>query len=141
MPDERFEEHLCFPQGAGHVPDGAHEAVAGGAACGDVARLRVVVAGDRVADAGFEAAGCGATHAACSAAGELVKGASVLDAARVGTSEISAALGGLSPGKLHAAEVAADALARALGLAVAADGALDADPQRTLVAMSGGVDS
>src|SRR6478609_7578090 len=109
MPDERFEEHLRFPQGAGHVPDGAHEAVAGGAAC--------------------------------SAAVELVKGASVLDAARVGTSEISAALGGLSPGKLHAAEVAADALARALGLAVAADGALHADPQRTLVAMSGGVDS
>ena len=97
MPDERFEEHLRFPQGAGHVPDGAHEAVAGGAACGDVARLRIAVAGDRVADAGFEAAGCGATHAAASAAVELVRGAPVFDAARVGTTEIAAALGGLSP--------------------------------------------
>ncbi len=141
MPDERFEEHLRFPQGAGHVPRGAHEAAAGGAACGDVARLRIAVEGDRVADAGFDAAGCGATHAAASAAVELVRGAAVLDAARVGTTEIADALGGLSPGKLHAAEVAADALARALGLAVAADGALAADPARTLVAMSGGVDS
>jgi tRNA-specific 2-thiouridylase len=141
MPDERFEEHLRFPQGAGHVPDGAHEAVAGGALCGDVARLRIAVAGDRVTGAGFDASGCGAAHAAASAAVELVRDASVLDAARVGAIEIAAALGGLSPGKLHAAEVAADALARALGLAVAADGALGADPQRTLVAMSGGVDS
>ena len=73
------------------------------------------VDGDRVADAGFEAAGCGAALAAASAAVELVRGADVLDAARVGTHAISDALGGLSPGKLHAAELAADALARALG--------------------------
>ncbi|MGZ6640573.1 MAG: tRNA 2-thiouridine(34) synthase MnmA [Solirubrobacteraceae bacterium] len=141
MPDERFEEHLRFPQGAGHVPTGGHQAVAGGAACGDVVKLRIAVTGDRVAGAGFDAAGCGATHAAASAAVELVRGAHVLDAARVGTAEIAAALGGLSAGKLHAAEVAADALARALGLAVAANGALAPDPERTLVAMSGGVDS
>ncbi|MGZ4277094.1 MAG: tRNA 2-thiouridine(34) synthase MnmA [Solirubrobacteraceae bacterium] len=141
MPDECFEEHLRFPQGAGHVPAGGHQAVAGGAACGDVVKLRIAVTGDRVAGAGFDAAGCGATHAAASAAVELVRGAHVLDAARVGTAEIAAALGGLSAGKLHAAEVAADALARALGLAVAANGALAPDPERTLVAMSGGVDS
>ncbi|MGZ8634742.1 MAG: tRNA 2-thiouridine(34) synthase MnmA, partial [Solirubrobacteraceae bacterium] len=91
--------------------------------------------------AGFEAAGCGAAHAAASAAVELVRGAGVLDAARVGTHAISAALGGLSPGKLHAAELAADALARALGRAVSADAAAASDPERTLVAMSGGVDS
>ena len=42
-------------------------------------------------------------------------GASVLDAARVGTTAIADELGGLSPGKLHAAELAADALHRALG--------------------------
>jgi tRNA-specific 2-thiouridylase len=47
----------------------------------------------------------------------------------------------LSPGKLHAAELAADALHRALGAAAAARAALAPDPARTLVAMSGGVDS
>ena len=50
----------------------------------------------------------------------LVRGSSVLDAARIGAAQIAAELGGLSPGKLHAAEVAADALARALGAAVRA---------------------
>ncbi|HEX6742585.1 MAG TPA: tRNA 2-thiouridine(34) synthase MnmA [Solirubrobacteraceae bacterium] len=139
MPDERFEEHLRHPVGRGRVP--VHDGAAGGAACGDLVRIGVAVQGDRVAEAGFEASGCGAAIAAGSAAVELVRGASVLDAARVGTHAISDALGGLSPGKLHAGELAAEALARALGRAVAADGAAKIDPQRTLVAMSGGVDS
>ena len=139
MPDERFEEHLRHPIGRGRIP--VHDGAAGGAACGDLVRIGVAVDGDRVADAGFEASGCGAAIAAGSAAVELVRGASVLDAARVGTHTISDALGGLSPGKLHAAELASDALARALGRAVAADGAAARDPERTLVAMSGGVDS
>jgi tRNA-uridine 2-sulfurtransferase len=137
--DERFEEHLRRPVGRGRVP--GHDGVAGGAACGDLVRVGVAVEGDVVSDAGFDAAGCGAVQAAGSAAVELVLGASVLDAARVGTHAIADALGGLSPGKLHAAELAADALARALGGAVAADGAAAVDPERTLVAMSGGVDS
>lgn len=139
MPDERFEEHLRHPVGHGRVP--VHDGAAGGAACGDLVRIGVAVDGDRVADAGFEAAGCGAAIAAGSAAVELVRGTPVLDAARVGTHAISDALGGLSAGKLHAAELAAEALARALGRAVAADGAAAIDPERTLVAMSGGVDS
>ena len=139
MPDERFEEHLLHPVGRGRVP--VHDGAAGGAACGDLVRIGVAVQGDRVADAGFEASGCGAAIAAGSAAVELVRGAGVLDAAHVGTRAISDALGGLSPGKLHAAELAAEALARALGRAVAAGGAAAIDPERTLVAMSGGVDS
>jgi tRNA-specific 2-thiouridylase len=139
VPDERFEEHLRHPVRRGRVP--AHDGVAGGAACGDLVRIGVAVEGDRVADAGFEAAGCGAAQAAGSAAVDLVLGGSVLDAAHIGTHAIADALGGLSPGKLHAAELAADALARALGAAVAADGAAEPDPRRTLVAMSGGVDS
>jgi tRNA-uridine 2-sulfurtransferase len=137
--DERFAEHLTHPVGRGRVP--AHDGVAGGALCGDLVRIGVAVDGDRVVDAGFEAAGCGAVQAAGSAAVELVLGAPVLDAARVGAHAIAGALGGLSPGKLHAAELAADALARALGGAVAADGSAPIEADRTLVAMSGGVDS
>ena len=53
---------------------------------------------------------------------------------------IAEALGGLIPPKRHAAELAADALHRALGSA-AAEASLAPDPRRTLVAMSGGVDS
>ena len=99
------------------------------------------VQGDRVADAGFAASGCGATIAAGSAAVTLVRGRPLLEAARVGAEAISRELGGLSAGKLHAADLASDALHRALGAAVAASARCAPDPGRTLVAMSGGVDS
>src|SRR4051812_43905026 len=97
---------------------------------------------DRVAEAGFQASGCSAVEAAGSAVVALVEHAPVLQAARVDAGSVAEALGGLSPGKRHAADLAADALHRALG-AAARDGAfsLAASPRRTLVAMSGGVDS
>ncbi|HEU4658500.1 MAG TPA: tRNA 2-thiouridine(34) synthase MnmA [Capillimicrobium sp.] len=142
MADERFEEYLRAPRG--HVPEGAHTGAAGGAACGDLVRISVAVEGDRVADAGADASGCGAVQAAASAVVELVRGEPVLEAARVSPGTVADELGGLSPGKLHAADLAADALHRALGSAVRA-GAAVAPPAggegRVLVAMSGGVDS
>lgn len=100
---------------------------------------------DRVSDAGFDGDGCGAALAAGSAAVTLVRDRPILAAARIGTREIAAELGGLSPGKLHAAELAADAMHRALGSAVRARATLappvETTTTRTLVAMSGGVDS
>jgi tRNA-specific 2-thiouridylase len=138
---ERFAEHVQFPRGRGDAPPDSFSGSAGGAACGDLVRIDLRVAGDRIAHASFDASGCGAALASGSAAVELAVGASVLDAARVGAAEIAAELGGLSPGKLHAAELAADALHQALGAAVAAGATLAPDPERTLVAMSGGVDS
>ncbi|MEA2154529.1 MAG: tRNA-uridine 2-sulfurtransferase [Solirubrobacteraceae bacterium] len=141
MADERFEDHLLHPRGRARQIAGAFSGAAGGAACGDLVRIDVAVAGERVRAAAFEASGCGATIAAASAAVELLDGAGLLDAARIGSPQIAAALGGLSPGKLHAADLASDALHRALGAAVRGDGALEPNPGRTLVAMSGGVDS
>lgn len=123
------------------MPEDAATAAAGGAACGDLVRISLSVEGDRVVDSGFDASGCGAALAAGSAALALVHHSHLLDAARIGTREIAAELGGLSPGKLHAAELAADALARALGTVVARSARVPASGDRTLVAMSGGVDS
>jgi tRNA-uridine 2-sulfurtransferase len=137
-----FEHHLTSPQGLGHSPADGFTVTAGGGACCDQVSLSVGVDSDRVADAGFVASGCGAATAAASAAVTLVRGATVLEAARIGPGEIAAELGGLSPAKLHAAELAADALARALGRAVRERARLTAPAGgRTLVAMSGGVDS
>ena len=124
------------------MPDGGYTAAAGGAACGDLVRLTVSLdrAGAAIGDAGFDASGCGAAIAAGSATVALVRGRGLLDAARVGWREIDAELGGLIPSKRHAAQLAADALHRALG-AAARHASLPAAADRTLVAMSGGVDS
>jgi tRNA-specific 2-thiouridylase len=140
MDRERFEEHLAAPNGCGVVLSGGHDGAAGGALCGDLIRVSVLVEGARVAAAAFEASGCGALTAAGSAAVTLVEGEALLDAARVSAKAISEELGGLSPGKFHAAELVADALHRALG-AAAREAAVPMDEDRVLVAMSGGVDS
>lgn len=141
MPDERFEEHLRFPFGLGERPVGSHDGSAGGAACGDLIRVSVAIDPAGVVEAGFDAEGCGAVTAAGSAICGAATGAGVLDAARISPQSTAAALGGLSAGKWHAVELAADAFHRALGSAASADAALQRAEGRTLVAMSGGVDS
>jgi tRNA-uridine 2-sulfurtransferase len=137
-----FGDHLSNPRGRGALAHAPHSGAAGGSACGDVVRIAVRVEGERVADAGFDASGCGAALAAGSAAVELLKGSPILDAARLDADDVAAELGGLSPAKRHAAELASDALHRALGAAARAGSPrLQASPRRTLVAVSGGVDS
>ena len=126
---------------AGGAAAGAGSA-AGGAACGDLSRVSLLFEDGTVARVTFDAEGCGATRAATAAVAEMVEGEAVLEAARVGTDEVDAALGGLTPAKRHAAQLAADALHRALAQAAASDRRLGAPAAgRVLVAMSGGVDS
>jgi tRNA-specific 2-thiouridylase len=145
MTVEALTQHMERPLGRGHTPERACTGAAGGAACGDLIRISVEMDCDssdgRIIDAGFDASGCGAVVAAGSATVELVRGARLLEAARIGASRIAAELGGLSPAKHHAAEIAADALHRALGWAARSQAKLGPSSVRTLVAMSGGVDS
>jgi tRNA-specific 2-thiouridylase len=137
-----FAEHLDTPSGQGALKHHPHSGAAGGAPCGDLVRIAVRIEGDRVAEAGFDAEGCGAVTAAASAIVESVEGRSFLSACHLNASRVAESLGGLTPSKRHAAELAADALHRALGAAAKAGAATIApDPRRTLVAMSGGVDS
>jgi tRNA-uridine 2-sulfurtransferase len=143
-----FAEHLAAPTGEGALKNHPHSGAAGGAPCGDLVRIAVRIEDDRVAEAGFDAHGCGAVTAAASAIVESIEGGSFLGACRLDAGEVAKQLGGLSPPKRHAAELAADALHRALGAAAKDQAAakdcavrLEPSPRRTLVAMSGGVDS
>ena len=94
-----------------------------------------------MAAARFDAGGCQACVAAGSALVTLLRERTLLQAARLGAAEIAAELGGLSAAKRHVAELAADALHRALGAAVRACRLHAPAAGRTVVAMSGGVDS
>ena len=84
MSAEAFEHHLLSPQGLGRVPSGAVTCEAGGGGCCDRISISLTVEGDRVADAGFTARGCGAASAAGSAAVTLTRGRAVLDVDRAG---------------------------------------------------------
>ena len=144
MSPELFEHYLRDRSRRAAPPEGAYSGAAGGARCGDVVRVSLGIGGGRVTAVSFDADGCGSAIAAGAAVAELAEGASMLEAARMGAPEISAALGGLSPQGRHAAELAADALHRALGAIASSDATLAEPPprgERVLVAMSGGVDS
>jgi tRNA-specific 2-thiouridylase len=161
MDRELFDAYLHDRSRIGPAEDGAFTGAAGGAACGDLSRVSLVLERGTVARVSFDAEGCGATRAATAAVAEMVEGSPVLDAARIGMNEVDEALGGLTPAKRHAAQLAADALHRALAQAAASaqtlvpvgddpSSAVQADGaaavrggagERVLVAMSGGVDS
>ena len=142
MSDSALQFYLGDPSRRGPEPAGGFSGAAGGAACGDLARVSIAIEAGRVTAATFDAEGCAATRAACAAAAELAEGEPVLDAARIGSERIDAALGGLGPPMRHAAGLACDALHRALSAEVSSGLALaEPSPDRALVAMSGGVDS
>lgn len=162
MERELFEHFLGDESRRGAPVDGAFTGAAGGAACGDLSRVSVVVEGERIASVTFDAEGCGATKAATAAVAELIDGGPVLDAAAIDIDTVDSAIGGLTPAKRHAAQLATDALHRALSAAASSslslapapearrdpatspanDGRRIAPPkQRVAVAMSGGVDS
>lgn len=168
MDRELFEHYLADGARRGPVPDGAFTGAAGGAACGDLARLSLSLADGVVESVTFDSEGCGATRAATAAIAEAVEGAPVLDAARLSIDDTEALLGGLDPAKRHAAQLATDALHRALSSAASSGvplsplsdsgrllGALPANegreqpspnpsptpPARLAIALSGGVDS
>ena len=142
MRSEAFEHYLRDGSRRRPAPPGAFTGAAGGAACGDLARLSLSLDRGVLAAASFDTEGCGAVRAATAAAAELAEGATVLDAARIGAADLDRALGGMTPAKRHGPQLAADALHRALAAAAGSDRDLAPPaPGRVLVAMSGGVDS
>lgn len=168
MERELFEHYLSDESRRAPAVEGAFTGAAGGAACGDLSRISFVVDdGGRIDSVTFDAEGCGATKAATAAVAEMVDGEPVLDAALIDNDTVDAAIGGLTPAKRHAAQLATDALHRALqgvassSLDLSVDtagsgtGSSPEEPPRNLrrreasrsssgrvaVAMSGGVDS
>ena len=138
-----FEEYLRDGSRRAPVPADSYTGAAGGAPCGDLVRISVSLADGSITRATFDADGCATVRAAAAAVTELVEGTEVLHAARIGPADVADALGGLTPQGAHGADLAADALARALGQAAGSGQGLAAAPagERVAVAISGGVDS
>jgi NifU-like protein involved in Fe-S cluster formation len=107
-------EHLVRPYNVGEIgsPSGIGES--GEATCGDVARFTVRILKARVEDVRYKVYGCAASIAAGSALSELVRGQSLIEAAKVSRIDVENALGGPLPvGKEHALVLVLDALHKA----------------------------
>src|SRR5918994_4248627 len=145
-------EHLVRPRNVGELetPSGIGES--GDAACGDVARFAIRIQENHLMEARYKVYGCAACIAAGSALSELVRGRSLLEAARVSKTDLENTLGGTLPeGKEHALTLVLDALHKAFedywnkeggAMLVEGYGGPGANGGKSVVAaMSGGVDS
>ena len=111
---DAVHEHFDNPRNVGAVdrPDGAAEV--SNPACGDVMQLTLRVVDDRIVEARFKTMGCPAAIAAGSVTTELLIGRCADDPAPLTRAEVSEALGGLSPQKVHTSVLAEDAVKAAL---------------------------
>jgi tRNA-specific 2-thiouridylase len=119
MDRELFEHYLSDRSRRGPAGAEAFSGAAGGAACGDLSRISFAVEDGRLTNVTFDAEGCGAMEAATAAVAETIDGATVLEAALLSIDDAEALLGGLTPAKRHAAQLATDALHRGLSAAAA----------------------
>jgi tRNA-specific 2-thiouridylase len=124
---------------AGEAGPGAVHGEAGHATCGDAVRIGLRLDGGRIAAARHRSFACPHATAAAELACRLAEGRALLDAARIGAAELDAHIETPAAARRCTA-LAADALHTALAAAVASV-RLEADPDRIVVAMSGGVDS
>jgi len=166
MSRELFDHYLHDESRKGPAAEDAFTGATGGAACGDYARLSLGVSDGRIDEVTLDSGGCGSTIAATAAVAEMIDGLPVLEAAAIDVATVDAAIGGLTPAKLHAAQLATDALHRALSNVASSPlnladapasgtrtppeepphlsrrrGGPSPSPRRVAVAMSGGVDS
>ena len=103
-------------------PDGVGESEY--AECMDLARVFLRVREGRVEDVRFQTYGCGPTIAASSAATELIRGAALADVLELVDAQVDAAVGGLPPDRVHAAQVVTAAIRAAARDAAARSGTL-----------------
>jgi len=107
-------DHFQNPRNAGQIADADGAAEIENPVCGDVLRLTLRIKESRITDARFKAKGCVAAIACGSALTELLVGKTLDEAHRLSREDVEAAVGGLQPGSAHAAQLAVDALAKAV---------------------------
>jgi len=107
-------DHFENPRNVGEIDDADAAAEAENPVCGDVMRLSLRIAGERVVEARFKAKGCVASVACASMLTQLVTGKSLVEARGVSREKLSLMLGGLPQASEHAAQLAVDVLRAAL---------------------------
>jgi nitrogen fixation protein NifU and related proteins len=107
-------DHFQNPRNAGEVANADAAAQVENPVCGDVLRLSLRISSGRIEEIRFKAKGCVPSMACASALTELVIGQTPVEARLLQREELLAAVGGVPPASLHAAQLALDTLAAAL---------------------------
>ncbi len=112
-------DHFEHPRNAGDLPEADARVDLQNPACGDVLQLALKFAAGRISAARFRAKGCVPAMACASLLTEMVMGRTVAEAKLLRAEDLVQAIGGVPPASGHAAQLAIDALKKALASAPA----------------------
>ena len=112
--DGKLLDHFSHPRNVGQIENADGVGQIGDSTCGDMVKVWIKVADDRIADVKFRVFGCPAAIATSSAMTELALGKSLDEAAEITDEVVAHAVGGLSPDKMHCSNLSAAALYEAI---------------------------
>jgi nitrogen fixation NifU-like protein len=107
-------EHFEHPRNVGVIDNADAEAFVSNPACGDTMHLYLRIDDNRIVEAKFKTMGCPAAIAASSITTEMLIGRTVEESLQLTRQEVSTALGGLSPQKVHCSVLSEDAIKAAI---------------------------
>ncbi|MCL2491616.1 MAG: Fe-S cluster assembly scaffold protein NifU [Coriobacteriia bacterium] len=107
---DKVMDHFTNPRNVGILedPDGVGEV--GNPTCGDMMKITIDVADDKISDIKFQTLGCGAAIATSSMVTEMAKGMDIHDAVQISKKQVADELDGLPAPKMHCSVLATDGL-------------------------------
>jgi len=116
MYSEKVIEYFTNPRNVGEIKDADGKSTEGSLACGDIVKIYIKVDPKThvITDIKFRSYGCAANIATTSIMTEMVKGKTIEEAKKLKFSDITKALGGLPPVKIHCSVLAIDGLKSAI---------------------------
>jgi len=116
MYSKKVIRYFTHPKNVGEIKDADGKSTEGSLACGDIVNIYIKVDPKThvIKDIKFKSYGCAANIATTSVMTELVKGKTIEEAKKIKFSDITKALGGLPPVKVHCSVLAIDGLKSAI---------------------------
>src|SRR4030067_3857015 len=104
---EKVLDHFRNPRNVGTMEgEDVSWGEVGNPVCGDLMRMYIKVADDKIADIKFQTFGCGSAIATSSMITEMVKGKTLDEALKVTRQDVADELDGLPPIKMHCSNLA-----------------------------------
>ena len=107
-------DHFKNPRNVGEIQGADGVGEVGNPICGDMMKITIKVANDRIKDIKFLTFGCGAAIAVSSMVTEMAKGKTIEEAKKISKESVAKALDDLPKNKLHCSNLGADALHMAI---------------------------
>jgi len=111
---DKVIEAFMNPHNVGEITDADGVGTIGSEDCGDMIRVWIKVADERLADIKYKVFGCPAAIACCSRMTQMAMGQTLDEANDLTDEQVAESLGGLPLDKMHCSNLAATALHEAI---------------------------